>query len=288
MDVNDAWLSAFVAFAEHRSFTRAARALHLSQPALFVQVQKLTEAVGRPLYVRHGRVLELTAWGEQVAAFGRQQAERRAAFLAELRGEAAGAPVVLAAGEGAYLYLLGAALLRFPKDRWPLRLTTAAGPEAVAAVRAGRAHVAAAALDAVPGDLVARRIARIGQAVILPRRHRLARRRSIRPADLAGEALIVAPAGRPHRALVAQALADVPWTVALEASGWPLMLRFAALGAGLAIVNDFCSPPRGMVAIPLAGAAAVDYHAVTARGDVHPGAARLVALLATARGEMDG
>ena len=55
------WLEAFAAFAEHQSFTRAARALHLSQPALHVQVKKLSEALGVALY-RYRRVRLPDAW----------------------------------------------------------------------------------------------------------------------------------------------------------------------------------------------------------------------------------
>jgi DNA-binding transcriptional LysR family regulator len=44
---------------------------------------------------------------------------------------------------------------------------------------------------------------------------------------------------------------------AVEASGWELMMRFAELGMGLAVVNEFCTPPRGTVRRPLVGLPAV-------------------------------
>ena len=48
------WLQAFITFAEHANFTHAAKAMHLSQPALHLQIQRLSEAVGVPLYTRQG------------------------------------------------------------------------------------------------------------------------------------------------------------------------------------------------------------------------------------------
>ena len=69
------WLEAFAAFAEHESFTRAARALHLSQPALHVQVKKLSEALSVTLYRREGQRLVLTADGLRVAALAREVRE---------------------------------------------------------------------------------------------------------------------------------------------------------------------------------------------------------------------
>src|SRR5271165_1268344 len=98
------WLEAFAAFADHESFTRAARALHLSQPALHVQVKKLSEALGVTLYRREGQRLVLTADGRKVAAFGREMRERTRELADELASGVRGEPVVLSAGEGAYLY----------------------------------------------------------------------------------------------------------------------------------------------------------------------------------------
>jgi LysR family transcriptional regulator, low CO2-responsive transcriptional regulator len=266
--VNHEWLASFVVFAEHLNFTRAARLRHISQPALHVQIRKLGEEVGRALYRRDGKALSLTPEGRRLAAFGREVGERSRAVLEELRGEVTSGPVVLASGQGAFLYLLGPAIRRFPKQTWPLRLLSMSGPEAIAAVRDARAHLCVAAVDPSPDDLVGQRLVSIGQHVVLPPAHRLARRRSLRPADLDGEALVVAPAGSPHRVMLAQLLraAGCAWTVAVEATGWELMLHFARNRVGVAVVNDFCPPPRGMVARPLEGAPRVDYHLLRRAG----------------------
>lgn len=279
--MNYDWLFAFAVFAEHRSFTHAARRLHISQPALHVQIRKLSEAVGRPLYRREGRALALTPEGVRLAAFGREVADRGRAVLEELRGAPPSGPVVLASGQGAFLYLLGPAIRRFPKDRWPLRLVAMAGPEAVAAVREARAHLCVVAVDRPPADLDATRLVSIGQHVVVPRRHRLARRRSLRPADLAGEPLVVPPEGSPHRAMLQGLLraAGVDPVVAVEATGWELALQFARYGVGLAVVNDFCPAPQGMLAIPLQGAPAITYFAIARAGFASPGTEALRRLI---------
>jgi LysR family transcriptional regulator, low CO2-responsive transcriptional regulator len=261
-------LRSFVAFAEQLNFTRAAERLHISQPALHVQIRKLAEAVGRPLYRREGRALALTAEGERLAAFGREVDVRGREVLAEVRGETLTGPVVLAAGQGALLYLLGAALRRFPKDRHPLRVLALPGPEAIRAVRDARAHaaVAAVASAAVPEGLSAVKLRDVSQHVVVPAGHRVATRRYVHAADLAGEDIIVAPSGTPHRALVAHALGTTRWQVAVEATGWELMLELARSGLGIAVVNDFCPPGRGMVAVPLRGVAAVTYRFIERSG----------------------
>lgn len=54
----------FLAVAEHGSFTRAASALHVSQPALSQQIRQLEESLGVSLFDRSGRTIRLTDAGE--------------------------------------------------------------------------------------------------------------------------------------------------------------------------------------------------------------------------------
>src|SRR4051812_38088814 len=105
--IRSEWLEAYIAFAEELGFTRAATRLHLSQPAVHVQIRRLGEAVGAPLYERRGRNVVLTAQGRELLAFARDTRDRTATFLAHLGGLPGTSAVVLAAGEGVLLYVLG-------------------------------------------------------------------------------------------------------------------------------------------------------------------------------------
>ncbi|WP_026405559.1 LysR family transcriptional regulator [Actinomadura rifamycini] len=249
-------LASFAVFADHLNFTRAAEELHISQPALHVKVRKLAETLGRPLYTRHGRRLALTPAGEAAARFARDLDARVASFLADLHGTAR-APT-LAAGEGAYLYLLGGVV------RPGVRLINGDRPRTLAAVRTGRADVGVAVLDVLPADLTATVLATYPQVLVMPADHPLAASPALSLADLAGTALIVPPPTGPHRVALERALraADVPWSVAVEAEGWPLMLHFVALGVGLAVVNGCVAPSPGLVAREIIDLPAVAYHAL--------------------------
>jgi LysR family cyn operon transcriptional activator len=55
----------FVAVAEKRSFTQAARLLHVGQPTLSHQIAQLEDDLGAKLFNRSGRNLALTPAGEQ-------------------------------------------------------------------------------------------------------------------------------------------------------------------------------------------------------------------------------
>jgi len=276
-------LPAFVAFADSLNFTRAAEALHLSQPAVHVQVRKLQDSVGVPLYRRIGRRIELTGPGEELARFGRETADRAATFLEELRGAAPTRPAVLAAGEGAFLYLLGPAIRDHRRENaGPLRLLTRDGAAAVDAVRTGEAHLAVAVAPSASEGLVVEELTRVEMVLVMPRDHALAKKEPVRLTDLRGQRLVVPPTGRPHRVALDEALrrAKVEWEVSVEASGWELMIHFVELGLGLAIVNGCCRIPPALTARALPGLAPVDYRLVRRRGSGdHPGAAALLECL---------
>lgn len=73
-------LRLFLALAEHRSITAAARACHVTQPTVSMQLKELADAVGLPLYEQIGKRLYLTAAGEHLAETARAMADEWAAF----------------------------------------------------------------------------------------------------------------------------------------------------------------------------------------------------------------
>ena len=286
-------LRAFVAFASHRNFTHAARELHLSQPALHVQIRKLTDAVGRPLYVRAGRGLVLTRDGERLAAFGRETLARGGTLLAELRGERGDQPVVLAAGRGAYLYLLAPALRRFQRADGRLRLVVAGGDEAVSMVAEARADLAIAAVTPPGAPLVAHAVRVTRHVVVVARDHALARRRRVRATDLDGDPLVVPPAATRHRAAIEAgfAAAGAELAIAVEAADWDLMMQLTALGAGPCIVNDMCRAPAGTVAVPFEALPPVTYQLIRRRdagGIMTDRLAATLLALRSAAGDLQG
>jgi DNA-binding transcriptional LysR family regulator len=57
-------LEAFVQVAAHRSFSRAAEALFLTQPSVTARIQALEREIGEPLFERNGRGVRLTDVGD--------------------------------------------------------------------------------------------------------------------------------------------------------------------------------------------------------------------------------
>ena len=81
-DLDPDLLKAFLAVAEHRSFTRAAAALNRTQSAISVQVRRLEERLGAKLFHRDRAGVAPTAAGDELRAY----AERILALNAEAIG----------------------------------------------------------------------------------------------------------------------------------------------------------------------------------------------------------
>jgi DNA-binding transcriptional LysR family regulator len=62
----------FLVVAEELHFTRAAKRLHMAQPALSARIRELEQAVGTPLFRRSTRRVELTAAGEALLPHARE------------------------------------------------------------------------------------------------------------------------------------------------------------------------------------------------------------------------
>ena len=278
-------LMAFGVFAEHLNFTHAARTLLISQPALHAKVNKLADELELQLYVRRGRSLVLTHAGEELAAHAREVRALSEHVLAGLREDRQG-PVILASGQGAFMYLLGSAICAAQEGPYPLRLKTMNSPDAATAVAEARAHIAVGVFHTEPPQgLTLTPLREVGQMVVMPRDHRLARRSELTPEDLDGEALVIAPDGMPHRISTARVLDDhgVTWTTAVEATGWELMMRFVSYGLGVTIINDCVPTPPGLVGVPISAFSTFRYDVAITTNNPHPGAIWLHDLLMRSR-----
>ena len=114
-------LITFAAVAEHLNISRAALALHLSQPAVSGQLRQLQDEFGEPLYRRDGRGVRLTPSGAQLAEYAlrlRDTYRQAAAYRDALRGVARGTLRIGASTTiASYLlpYLIAEFQRRFPQ-----------------------------------------------------------------------------------------------------------------------------------------------------------------------------
>lgn len=65
-------LKTFLAIADTGNFTRAAEEVHKTQSAVSMQMKRLEELIGRPLFTRDGRQSRFTADGERLIEYARR------------------------------------------------------------------------------------------------------------------------------------------------------------------------------------------------------------------------
>src|SRR2546423_3381062 len=187
-------VEAFVAVVRHGGFTRAASTLHLSQPAISRRLHLLEHELGAPVFERIRSGVVLTDAGRTFLP----HAEALLASMRDgidavgaLRGADRGAVTLAAVGTLASSALTDS-LRRF-REAHPavdLRLRTALSAEVSALVRRGDATLGLRYQADPDPDLVSTHIHDEPMLPVCSPRHRLAHRRRLSPAALAGESWI--------------------------------------------------------------------------------------------------
>jgi DNA-binding transcriptional LysR family regulator len=126
MSIDLKQLRYFLAVAEEKSFSRAAERLHISQPPLSQQIQKLENELGVRLFARTTRSFELTAAGKALMTEAADQLARMRVTIETVRqidrGEVGRLRVgiVGSAMWGPVPHLLEQFQTRFPRVSWTL------------------------------------------------------------------------------------------------------------------------------------------------------------------------
>lgn len=117
-------LEAFVMVAAHRSFSRAAEQLYLSQPTISSHVKSLETELNTPLFDRGKNDLLLTSAGQTLYRYAQDLLQLRAAALAELgAGEMLEESLMVAASSVPCQYLLPKLIVSFQQLYPQLKLT---------------------------------------------------------------------------------------------------------------------------------------------------------------------
>jgi DNA-binding transcriptional LysR family regulator len=121
-------LRVFEAVARHLSYTRAAEELHLTQPAVSMQIKQLEESVGLPLFEQMGKRTFLTEAGQELHQTSRAialQLEETEEVLESLKGIRRGRLRIAVASTANYFAtrLLAAFCRRYPGISFSLEVT---------------------------------------------------------------------------------------------------------------------------------------------------------------------
>ncbi|HXZ49824.1 MAG TPA: LysR family transcriptional regulator [Usitatibacter sp.] len=235
-------LEIFATVARTRSLTRAAEEVHLTQPAVSMQLKQLEEAVGLPLTEPAGRGIQLTEAGREFAEHVEEVLER-VAHLEELAARwrgVRGGRVRLGVVSTAK-YFIPRLLAQFLKSHpgVDFRMTIHNREQILEELRGNTIDFAIMGNPPEGMDCVATAFAPNPLGIVAAPEHPLSRRRGMRPAELAGEAFIVREPGSGTRAAMERYFAahHVKWRTGMEMASNESIKQAVIAGLGLGFLS---------------------------------------------------
>lgn len=242
-------LEYFVAVAHERSFTLAARRLHVVQSAVSAAIAALERDLKVPLFERSAQRVVLTEAGTALLpeALAVMDAVQGARDVVDELGAGMRGSVRVGLLPGLGLINLPAAAgefrRRYPGVELQLRVEPEGSAGVVVGLRNGDIDVGFLGVGAgsVPRELTAWELLKVPQVLAVPTGHRLARRRSLKLAELADEAFVDFPPGFGTRTLIDQRFeaAGIERKVVVEALGIENGVQFVRHGVGLGILPGY-------------------------------------------------
>ena len=237
-------LRVFQAVAEHRSFTKAAEEIHLTQPGVSIQIKRLEEILDITLFEKMGNQIYLTAEGIELQQTCRELFDRLAVFeekLKELHGEVAG-PLRLSAVTTAKYFLpqyLGAFLRQYPKVVPQLKVSNR--ERIVERLDANEDDIYIMATLPSREDIEVHPFLDDELVVLAHPNHPLAKKKRIKPEQLIGERIIAREPGSGIRLTYERMLKERGIVIApyMELGSGEAIKQAVMSGLGISVLSNF-------------------------------------------------
>jgi DNA-binding transcriptional LysR family regulator len=235
-------LSVFRTVARHLSYTKAAEALYLSQPAVSQQVKTLEQTLSLPLFARSGRGIVLTPAGQEL----QRHTERLLALFAEttpvvqeIQALERGSVLVGASNSaGTYVVppLLGTFHARYPRIHITLTVANRRSIEELLLIR--QLDLAVMSLIEQKEHFAVEFLMSYELVVVATSSHRLARRSALTLRDLHQEIFLLREQGSGTRRDTEQHFEHlgVPLRASLELGSIEAIKEGVAAGLGVAVL----------------------------------------------------
>ncbi len=232
----------FSSAARHSSFARAAEELHLTAPAISMQIKELEEEVGSPLFTRAGRRVELTSAGEYFWVYAKRMLGTIAeaeSVMGKLRGTESGQLKIGLVSTAKYSIPRMLGLFREEHPGVQIQLNVCNREELVKLLRDGEIDLAVMGRPPKHLDTRADAFAHHPHAFIASPRHRLAKVSGILAESLTGEELISREDGSGTRAIMEHYLTQhrISPPITMEMSSNETIKQAVIAGLGISFVS---------------------------------------------------
>jgi DNA-binding transcriptional LysR family regulator len=188
-------LRIFESAARYLHFGRAAAELHLTPPAVSIQLKQLEQAIGLALFEQIGRRMHLTPVGAELLGHARALLARLREADDALEGLKGGAGELHVAATTTAEYFAPRLLAEFRKQRRGVKLRLTVDNREAVVRELGENSIDLAIMGRAPRglDTTAVAFARHPFAIIAAPDHPLARKRRVGIVELAGEPFLIGP-----------------------------------------------------------------------------------------------
>jgi DNA-binding transcriptional LysR family regulator len=226
-------LEALIHLVEERSFSRAAKKMHLTQPSLTKHIRNVEEGLGAKIVNRSSRSLSLTPEGRVLFDYARRiiklRNEARESVL-RLREDEAG-DIRIAASTIPATYILPYAIGGFRKKHPRIRTTvrTADSSDVIETVLDNGAEIGFIGKKPSGGKLIAEELWKDRLVLAVPSGHPWAKRRAVRVADISAAPFVIREKGSGTREALEECLRET------AGPGLPHLNIAAELGSSEAV-----------------------------------------------------
>ncbi|MBC3879861.1 LysR family transcriptional regulator [Undibacterium sp. LX40W] len=244
-------MNVLLAVAEHGNLTAAAKACHVTQPTVSMQLKSMAEQVGLPLYEVIGKQVFLTSAGEAVAKSARVMRDELQ-FLEQsinaMKGHTQGSLRVALVSTAKYFVprMLGSFFKKYPEIDISFEVLNRDGVVSRLKENADDLYI----MSMPPVDLELECFAFMENplSVIAPRKHRLAQRKSITLTDLKDEQFILRESGSGTRLACNAYFATKHFEpkVRLELGSNEAIKQAVAGGLGISVLSEHALVGRGV------------------------------------------
>ncbi len=235
-------LKVFEAVARHSSYSRAAEELHLTQPAVSIQIRQLEHHAGLPLFERLGRKIYLTPAGHEMVNYSGailQQFREAEEALAALKGIRGGRLRIAVISAGDYFFPRLLAGFCGRHEGVTVDLVVDNREEVLRRLTENATDLAIMLRPPDQADMDAAPFAPQPQVIVAAPDHRLAGRRKIPLPALAGERFIVRESGSDTRISMNEAFAERRFKpqVTMEIKSFETIKQAVMAGMGVSFLS---------------------------------------------------
>lgn len=246
MSINLELYKVFYYTAREQSFSRAAEALFISQPAVSQSIGKLEEELGGALFIRTPRGVRLSQEGEVLYRYIEQAykliltGEKK---IAEMHNLLAGEVRIGASDTLSKYYLIP--YLELFHQRYPeiqIKVTNRTTPEILKMLKSGNVDLGVINLPVDDDQLEVRRGQKIQECFVVGRKYQELAQRKVKLEELARYPLLLLEKGTNTREFVDQYAAKhgVVLEPDIELGSIDLLIEFARIGLGISfVIRDF-------------------------------------------------